>query len=364
MNSQMALPLWPTCVIDVVGSFGMILFGILAFWKALRTHRLEHNNPRYSYLCWVTGALLAFAIFRAGGHILRHILVALKLDSLWHTLAPFCGALNTLSFMMIVGVTLFMRDVENICLRLSEERRKLERMSKEILELNRDMEQIVSERTATELALRIAHQVRNPVMIIGGLIKRLSKECPQKEELKEKLSKILEQVQRLEELVKEFETLMEKQVEYFRLEDLNQIVKSALNLVSPEAEQKQIHLISELSKGPLFFRGHGQLIKVAVVHVLRNALEACGPDDVIHVKTGLKEGYNFVEIKDTGPGIPKEIMPYIFRPFYSTKGKRTGLGLPYVKQIIEEHRGKIIIESSPGQGTTVKIYLPTHLDRQ
>ncbi|NPA49122.1 MAG: HAMP domain-containing histidine kinase [Thermodesulfobacteria bacterium] len=358
------LPLWPICVIDVVGSVGMILFGVLSFLKALRTHRLDPNNPRYSYLCWVTGTLMAFAIFRAGGHILRHVLLAFDLDAVWHQLAPFCGALNTLSFMMIVGVTLFMRDVENICLRLNEERRKLENMSKEILELNRDMEQIVSERTATELALRIAHQIRNPVMIIGGLINRLAKECPQEKDLEEKLSKILEQVQRLEELVREFETLMEKQVEYFRIEDLNQIVKSAVNLVSPEAEQKHIRLRVELAKGPLLFRGHGQLIKVAIVHVLRNAIEACGPEDVITVKTGLKEGYNYVIIKDTGPGIPKEIMPHIFKPFYSTKGKRTGLGLPYVKQIIEEHRGKIVIESAPGKGTTVKIYLPTHLDRQ
>ena len=360
----MTLPLWPLCLVDVVGSVGMILFGVLAFLKALSAHRLDPNNPRYSYLGWVTGSLMAFAVFRAGGHILRYLLVAAGFDAAWHRLAPFCGALNTLSFMMIVGVTLFMRDVENICLRLSEERKKLEEMSKEILELNRDMEQIVSERTTTELALRIAHQVRNPVMIIGGLIKRLAKECPDQESLKPKVEKILQEIRRLEELVREFETLMEKQVEYFRVEDLNQIVKSALNLVAPEASQKQIHLRVHLAKGPLLFRGHAQLIKVALVHVLRNAIEACGPEDVITVKTGLKEGYNFVVIKDTGPGIPPEIMPHIFEPFYSTKGKRTGLGLPYVKQIIEEHRGLIEIESAPGKGTTVRILLPTHLDRQ
>ncbi len=363
---NLVLPLWPICVIDIVGSLGMILFGILAFLKALKTHRLDRTNPRYSYLCWVTGTLMAFAVFRAGGHILKHLLLATGQDPAWHKLAPFFGALNTLSFMIITGVTLFMRDVESICLQLNEERKKLEKMSKEILELNRDMEQIVSERTATELALRIAHQIRNPVMIIGGLIKRLAKECSQIQEkkLENKIQKVLEQVDRLEKLVQEFETLMEKQVEYFRIEDLNQIVESAVNLVAPEAAQKQIKLETELAKGPLLFRGHAQLIKVAIVHILRNAIEACGPEDIIKVKTGLKEGYNFVIIKDTGPGIPQEILPHIFEPFFSTKGRRTGLGLPYVKQIITEHRGKIEIESKPNQGTTVKIFLPTHLDRQ
>ncbi len=357
------LPLWPICVIDIIGSLGMILFGTLSFIKALKTHRLDPTNPRYSYLCWVTGTLMAFALFRAGGHILRHILVALGLDPLWHRLAPFSGALNTLSFMMIVGVTLFMRDIENICLHLNEERKKLEEMSKEILELNRDMEQIVSERTATELALRIAHQIRNPVMVIGGLLRHLAKECPKEKRLEEKVSKIFEQVEKLERLVREFETLMEKQVEFFQVEDLNQIVRSAIGLVTPEAEQKGIRLRVDLAPGPLLFRGHAQLIKVALVHIIRNAIEACGPEDIITIKTGLKEGHNYVVVKDTGPGIPEEIMPHIFKPFYSTKGKRTGLGLPYVKQIIEEHRGKIFIESTPGKGTTVTIYLPTHLDR-
>ncbi|OAG27778.1 sensor histidine kinase [Thermodesulfatator autotrophicus] len=208
------LPLWPLCLIDVLGSLGMIIFGVLSFIKALKAHYLNPNNSRYSYLCWVTGALMAFAIFRAGGHILRHILI-----------------------------------------------------------------------------------------------------------------------------------------------------QSAINLVSNEASQKQIRLSVQLAKEPLLFQRHGQLIKVAIVHILRNAIEACGPEDVINVKTGFKEGYNYVIIKDTGPGIPKEILPHIFKPFYSTKRRRTGLGLPYVKQIIEEHRGKIFIESTSGKGTTVTIYLPVHLDR-
>jgi len=125
--------------------------------------------------------------------------------------------------------------------------------------------------------------------------------------------------------------------------------------------EKRLWLEARFCAGRLLFKGHEQLIKVALVHILRNAIEACRKGDRIIVETAHKGGYVYVTIRDTGPGIPPEIMPYIFKPFYSTKGKRTGLGLPYVKQIIEEHRGKIHIESQPGQGTKVTIALPTHL---
>ncbi|NPB09550.1 MAG: HAMP domain-containing histidine kinase [Thermodesulfobacteria bacterium] len=359
---MIVLPLGIICLVDIVGSLGMMVFGSLAFRKALAAHRLDPNNPRYSYLCWVCGTLMVFAFVRGGGHILRYVLLALHEAPLWFAISPYIGALNTLSFMLIVGVTLFMRDVERICLRLNKEREKLEHMSREILELNRDLEQIVSERTISELALRIAHRVRNPVMVIGGLIRRLAKECPQNEKLDQKFRLILEQVERLEEIVREFEGLMESQSDLFRTEDLNRIVHSAVNLVLPEAEEKGIVIETRYGRGPLLFRGHGQLIKVALVHVLRNAIEACRRGDRIQVETGLEKGEAYVIVRDTGPGIPPEIMDHIFKPFYSTKGRRTGLGLPYVKQIIEEHRGRIEIHSEPGRGTTVKIFLPVYFD--
>ncbi len=265
--------------------------------------------------------------------------------------------------MLIVGVTLFFSNVEGICLHLNREREKLERMSREILQLNQDLEQIVSERTVAELALRIAHQIRNPVMVIGGLLRRLFKDLPGQGPWAEKAPRIFEQLGRLEEIVQSFERLMESQLGLFRTQDLNHIVQAALNLVRPEAEQKGLVLEARFCAARLLFKGHEQLIKVALVHILRNAIEACRRGDRILIETAQKGGYVYVTIKDTGPGIPPEIMPHIFKAFYSTKGKRTGLGLPYVKQIIEEHRGKIHIESQPGQGTKVSIALPTHLGK-
>ncbi len=358
-----AWPLWIVCLVDVSGSIGMILFSALAFRQALQASAAQPTNPRYSYLVWFCGTLMAFAWFRAGGHILKYILCYGGHTLCWEKLSPFIGGLNTLSFMLIVGVTLFFSNVEGICLHLNRERDKLERMSREILQLNQDLEQIVSERTVAELALRIAHQIRNPVMVIGGLLRRLFKELPGQGPWTEKAPRIFEQLSRLEEIVQSFERLMESQLGLFRTQDLNQIVRAALNLVHPEAEQKGVILEARFCPGRLLFKGHEQLIKVAVVHILRNAIEACHRGDRITIETAQKGGYVYVIIKDTGPGIPPEIMPHIFKPFYSTKGKRTGLGLPYVKQIIEEHRGKIEIQSQPGQGTKVTIALPTHLGK-
>ena len=66
-----------------------------------------------------------------------------------------------------------------------------------------------------------------------------------------------------------------------------------------------------------------------------------------------------VEIRDTGPGIDNKDMPFIFDPFYTTKPSGTGLGLAITRRIIEEHRGRIKVDSHPGEGTTITIYLPT-----
>ena len=91
-----------------------------------------------------------------------------------------------------------------------------------------------------------------------------------------------------------------------------------------------------------------------------NAVQAIEKDGIISIST-LKQGDNVhIVVKDSGAGISDEHRSNIFKPFYTTKHKGTGLGLPICKQIIEEHRGNIVIDTIVGAGTTVKITLPLH----
>jgi signal transduction histidine kinase len=104
--------------------------------------------------------------------------------------------------------------------------------------------------------------------------------------------------------------------------------------------------------------GSKHLITIAIIHVLRNALEACRKGNRIEVVTRPAEKSVHIIIRDTGPGIAPDLVEHIFEPFYQTNTGTTGIGLPYIKQIVEEQKGTISLTSETGKGTSVLISLP------
>ena len=101
-----------------------------------------------------------------------------------------------------------------------------------------------------------------------------------------------------------------------------------------------------------------QMLRVALSHLLRNALEATLPGGTVLVRTSLEHDAAMLTIKDTGKGMAPEVVSKVFIPFYTTKIGGTGLGMVLVHQIVDEHRGTIHLESELGQGTMVTINLP------
>ncbi|MBN1113988.1 MAG: ATP-binding protein, partial [Oligoflexia bacterium] len=105
-------------------------------------------------------------------------------------------------------------------------------------------------------------------------------------------------------------------------------------------------------------------IKETISNILNNAYDAVPKEDgKIDITTENRGDYIGIFIKDNGIGIPDEHMQKIFDPFFSTKAKGTGLGLAVCRQIVDFHKGKILIESKPGKGTTVNIELPLKHNR-
>ena len=100
------------------------------------------------------------------------------------------------------------------------------------------------------------------------------------------------------------------------------------------------------------------LLQVAILHVIRNAMEATPSGGQITIRTYSENDKVIVLVSDTGYGIPEGDVEKIFDPFYSTKMYRYGMGLPLVKQIVSEHMGEIDFESRPGIGTTFRMVFP------
>jgi len=169
---------------------------------------------------------------------------------------------------------------------------------------------------------------------------------------------IAEEARRIEQMVERFETLAQRKTSFFAQEDLNVIVRSTLDLLLPELRAKNITLVEELCSEPLVGRFNKHLLKVALAHLVRNAVEATPRGGTVLVRTAMEQQFAVLILQDTGRGMAQEVVEKVFVPFYTTKIGGTGLGMVFVRQIVDEHRGVITLASKVGRGTTVTIRLP------
>jgi signal transduction histidine kinase len=210
----------------------------------------------------------------------------------------------------------------------------------------------------SEMALGMAHGIRNPLHVIGGFSNRLLRKTDPDDPTRAWLSTIADEARRIEQMVTRFESLAQRKESFFNQEDLNDIVADTLELLRPEIRAKNLTLITDFHPQPLVGRLNRHLLKVALSHLVRNAIEATRPQGKILVRTKVEKDYAVLLIQDTGRGMPPDVVDKVFVPFYTTKIGGTGLGMVFVRQIVDEHRGVITLDSKVGRGTTVTIRLP------
>ncbi|MEA2113871.1 MAG: sensor histidine kinase, partial [Thermodesulfobacteriota bacterium] len=161
------LSLYPIWGIDIAGSLAMLFLSSLCMRQVVILYKRDREDALNTYLMWLITALFAFCIFRSVGHLVKHLLVFSGHSDIWTWIAPLSGGFNTIAFIVIFAVTLFFRNVLIFMNRMTSDRVKIETTSRELLSLNQDIESVVSDRTRAEMALNLAHEIRNPVMIIG-----------------------------------------------------------------------------------------------------------------------------------------------------------------------------------------------------
>ena len=235
---------------------------------------------------------------------------------------------------------------------------KIEAINIDLTELNQELETIGAERTMSLMALTVADKVRNPATVIGGISKRILEKEDVSEKLRDKLNNIVIEADKLENIVEDFQMLLRRRRSMFKRDDINRIVDGVVSIITKEAAYKNVEIVVNTSEDPLDINMQKQLVRVALFHIMRNAVEATSEGGRIKVET-FEDGDNAVlTISDTGDGIPHEEIEKVFDPFYSTKKHSFGMGLPLVKQIISEHLGELKVKSEPGKGSTFVMIFP------
>lgn len=225
-------------------------------------------------------------------------------------------------------------------------------------EFNSEIEALISERTMNLMALTVADKVRNPATVIGGLCRQMQELDNLPEKVAAFLPAIGEEVDKLEKIVAEFQAVLKSRKTLFAYEDLNNVVNEAASLAEKDISRKKLLFSMELSGDQLGVNMEKNLLRIAVFHLIHNAVEASNNGGCISVRTMREDQQAVLVISDNGAGMAPAIIDRIFEPFFSTKAHSFGMGLPLVKQIVTEHLGEINVDSEPGMGTSVRIALP------
>lgn len=242
---------------------------------------------------------------------------------------------------------------------------------RDITELKKLREKVVvAERMAAlgEMAAKVAHEIRNPLLSIGGFARRLEKRLDG--DLKEHAKIIVSEVQRLEGILNDTLSFVKTARLDKRRVSINELIDNVINLLEPAVYDRGNALIKEMEYPVEAFIDHDR-IKEAILNIVTNANQATDNGNII-IRAYIAKTYSepdlfghraekrdaAIEIEDNGCGIKEEDVSRIFDPFFTTRPAGTGLGLSITKRIIEEHSGKIEVESIWGKGTKFKIYLP------
>ncbi len=205
-----------------------------------------------------------------------------------------------------------------------------------------------------EMAARIAHEVRNPLVSIGAAAQVVAEELGAASPVAGEVGAIAREVKRLDSIVSDFLKFARPRRAELRQCDLAGVVDETAALVRAKAPETELLLNLER---PLFARCDPDAIKQVLLNVLLNAVEAA-PRSPIDCDAQTVGTQLMLSVADRGPGIPDPVRRRVFDPFFSTKTRGTGLGLAVSKQIVDEHQGRIRLFNRRGGGTRVVIELP------
>lgn len=259
----------------------------------------------------------------------------------------------------------------------------LEERDRELNDMNRNLEKKVFERTALleeksleliraqeelllkeklaaigTLATGVAHEINNPVAIIRGNTEVLQMKLANKIVDFEELGTITKQVERVAMITQNMLSFAGKREIQNEPVQLNTLIENVLFHIRHQAPFGSIAVRRDMAPDLPTVPGDHERLHQVINNLILNALQAMDGTGELFLTTCAAGKYVEVTIRDTGCGIPKDMIEKIFNPFFTTKKSGTGLGLAVTYGIIQAHKGSITVDSTPGQGTSFQLKLP------
>jgi len=363
-------------------SFLIILVAILHYSTPTNLHHLHELYRAFFYIPII---LAAFRYHFKGGLTAAIVIIVIYLPHVvfqWggDFLFNFSRFLEMIMYIVVGIVAGHLADRERnerkkyqqAATELEQSYKQLKSQSEKMAEMEEQLR--TSERLSVlgELAASLAHEVRNPLGSIWGVVEIIKDECKEKGKDSEFTEILIQEVKRLNHVVENYLNLARQPKIYVKACNLKEIVGSVIYLLNYKARKQDIQLATDLPDESIWIKAAENQLQQILINLILNSMAAIQDKGTVTIKVEMetsvnrtdKPGDNYVaqlSVIDTGHGIDAATKEKIFNPFFTTREGGTGLGLSIVKRIADQNKWKIAVASQPGKGTTISITLPVEV---
>jgi hypothetical protein len=247
------------------------------------------------------------------------------------------------------------RNFNHMMQQLRESREEIERLHRT------QMSRAEHLATLGELAAGLAHEIRNPLAGIAGVIEIISRDLPSTSPARAVVKDVRQEVAQINRILTDLLETARPHPPQICRSNINTTVEHAVMLARQQVISRPIKIVLQQAPDLPEVEHDSDQIHQVLLNLLLNAVQAMEGAGTVRVEIGSRDDFARVLVSDTGRGIPPQNLPNIFRPFYTTKGNGTGLGLSLARRIVEEHHGLIEVSSVVVKGSKFEVVLPFHM---
>jgi signal transduction histidine kinase len=244
------------------------------------------------------------------------------------------------------------REFNEMIRQLHENRLEIEELHK------REMARAEHLATLGELAAGLAHEIRNPLAGIAGVVDIMSKELPTNSASRAVIGDVHREILHIQAILNDLLSYSRPRPPHFHPANLNTTIEQAVELSRQQVRTKPIQVKFEPVASLPPVEHDPALIQQVILNLILNGIQAISGSGEVRVALTPDHDSVVVQVSDNGRGISAEALPKIFKPFFTTRSEGTGLGLSLANSIVQSHGGRIEVTSTPGKGSQFKVSLP------